>query len=128
VSEDRFHGPLEWPSMNADELRAELARREAGARAFLQVRDTLSRQLDELRRKLAEAEDDLRTFRNAGATLKAAPEDDLRTFINAGGTLKAAQEVLDKAKDRREREQKRATIQSQIEKEGLRYPTAKATP
>ena len=109
MSEDRFHGPLEWPSMNADELRAELARREAGARAFIHAREMLCQQLDELRRKLAEAEDDLRTFRNAG-------------------TLRAAQETLDQDRERREREQKRATIQSQIEKEGLRYPTAKATP
>lgn len=109
MNEDRFHGPFEWPSMSADELRAELARRDAGAQEFLRVRDMLSRQIDELRRKLAEAEDELRTFRNAG-------------------TLRAAQETLDQDRERREREQKRATIQSQIEKEGLRYPTAKATP
>jgi hypothetical protein len=49
--------------MSADELRAELARRHAGAQEFLRVRDAAFRQIDELREKLAAKDDELRTIK-----------------------------------------------------------------
>ncbi len=89
--------------MSADELRAEVARRHAGAQEFLRVRDMAFRQLDELRDKLAASEDELRTMSNALS-------------------LKEAQRLLDDNRAHREREGKRAVIARQIQREGLHFP------